>query len=126
MNTRFGPFYDGLTHLFVTPEDLLPVIALALLAGRRGPRFGRVVLFALPVAWLVGSATGTLLAASVRARWARTVVRVVGKLDCCYRTVDAGLGNTCGCLRVLSDLPRWGKNLRNILVSDREYWTKVQ
>jgi hypothetical protein len=49
------------------------VIALALLAGRRGPRFGRVVLFALPV----GSATGSLLAASVRARWARTVVRVV-------------------------------------------------
>ena len=27
MNTGFGPFYDGLTHLFVTPEDLLPVIA---------------------------------------------------------------------------------------------------
>jgi urease accessory protein len=28
MNTGFGPFYDGLTHLFVTPEDLPPVIAL--------------------------------------------------------------------------------------------------
>jgi urease accessory protein len=62
MNTGFGPFYDGLTHLFVTPEDLLPVIALALLAGLRGPRFGRAVLFALPVAWLVGSAAGLLLA----------------------------------------------------------------
>ena len=46
MNTRFGPFYDGLTHLFVTPEDLLPVIALALLAGLRGPPFGRSVLLA--------------------------------------------------------------------------------
>ena len=62
MNTGFGPFYDGLTHLFVTPEDLLPVIALALLAGLRGPRFGRSVLFALPVAWLVGSTTGVWLA----------------------------------------------------------------
>jgi urease accessory protein len=62
MNTGFGPFYDGLTHLFVTPEDLLPVIALALLAGLRGPRFGRSVLFALPVAWLVGSAAGVCLA----------------------------------------------------------------
>ena len=60
MNTGFGPFYDGLTHLFVTPEDLLPVIALALLAGLRGPRFGRVVLLALPVAWLTGSSTGLL------------------------------------------------------------------
>ena len=58
MNTGFGPFYDGLTHLFVTPEDLLPVIALALLAGLRGPPFGRAVLFVLPVAWLVGAATG--------------------------------------------------------------------
>ena len=65
MNTGFGPFYDGLTHLFVTPEDLLPVIALALLAGLRGPRFGRAVLLALPVAWLVGSAAGLLLAPQV-------------------------------------------------------------
>ena len=58
MNTGFGPFYDGLTHLFVTPEDLLPVIALALLAGLRGPPFGRAVLFVLPAAWLVGAAAG--------------------------------------------------------------------
>jgi hydrogenase/urease accessory protein HupE len=62
MNTGFGPFYDGLTHLFVTPEDLLPAIALALLAGLRGPRFGRCVLFALPVAWLVGGIAGVRLA----------------------------------------------------------------
>jgi hydrogenase/urease accessory protein HupE len=61
MNTRFGPFSDGLMHLFVTPEDLLPVIALALMAGLRGPRFGRAVLFVLPVAWLAGSAAGLLL-----------------------------------------------------------------
>jgi urease accessory protein len=61
MNTGLGPFSDGLTHLIVTPEDLLPVIALALLAGLRGPRFGRAVLFALPVAWLVGSAAGLLV-----------------------------------------------------------------
>ena len=33
MNTGFGPFHDGPTHLFVTPEDLLSMIALALLAG---------------------------------------------------------------------------------------------
>ncbi len=33
MNTGFGPFYDGLTHLFLTPEDLLPVVALALWRG---------------------------------------------------------------------------------------------
>ena len=60
MNTGVGPFYDGFTHLFVTPEDLLPVIALALLAGLRGPQFGRGVLFVLPAAWLVGAIAGSV------------------------------------------------------------------
>jgi hydrogenase/urease accessory protein HupE len=59
MNTGLGPFYDGLTHLFVTPEDLLPVIALALFAGLCGPQAGRAVLFVLPVAWLAGALVGT-------------------------------------------------------------------
>ena len=58
MNTGLGPFYDGLAHLFFTPEDLLPVIALALLAGLRGPDFGRAALFTLPASWIVGSAAG--------------------------------------------------------------------
>jgi hydrogenase/urease accessory protein HupE len=55
MNTGFGPFYDGVTHLFVTPEELLPVVALALFAGLRGPTFGRTVLVSLPLAWLTAS-----------------------------------------------------------------------
>jgi len=76
MNTGFGPFYDGLAHLFVTPEDLLPVIALALLAGLRGPRFGRAVLFALPLAWLAGSAVGLLLAPHVTLPVAETIVTI--------------------------------------------------
>jgi hydrogenase/urease accessory protein HupE len=58
MNTGFGPFYDGLLHLFVTLEDLLPVVALVLLAGLRGARFGRAVLWTLPAAWIAGSIVG--------------------------------------------------------------------
>lgn len=58
LNTGLGPFYDGLAHLFVSPEDLLPVIAIALLGGLRGAYFGRAVLFVLPVAWLAGSLAG--------------------------------------------------------------------
>jgi urease accessory protein len=65
MTTGFGPFYDGLTHLIVSPEYLLPMIALALLAGLHGPRFGRAVLFALPAAWLAGSVLGFLVAPHV-------------------------------------------------------------
>ena len=77
MNTGFGPFYDGLTHLFVSPEDLLPVIALACLAGLRGSECGRVVLFTLPAAWIAGSFLGLMRQSSLA--WpVGTVVLTVG------------------------------------------------
>jgi hydrogenase/urease accessory protein HupE len=58
VTTGFGPFYDGIVHLFATPEDLLPVLALTLWAGLRGEAVGRAVLLALPLAWAVGIAVG--------------------------------------------------------------------
>jgi hydrogenase/urease accessory protein HupE len=58
VTTGLGPFYDGISHFALTPEDLLPVLALALLAGLSGPRYGRAVLFVLPVAWLSGGLIG--------------------------------------------------------------------
>ena len=92
VNTGFGPFYDGLTHLFVTPEDLLPVIALALLAGLRGPRFGRVVLFALPVAWLVGSAAGVFFALHITLPVPETIVTIaLGALLAIDRPLPLGV-----------------------------------
>ena len=42
----------------MTPEDLLPVLALALLAGLRGVTHGRWALLVLPAAWLLGGAVG--------------------------------------------------------------------
>ena len=54
VNTGLGPFYDGVSHFALTPEDLLPALALALLAGQRGARAGRLALFVLPAAWLLG------------------------------------------------------------------------
>ena len=44
VNTGLGPFYDGVSHFALTPEDLLPALALALLAGQRGSRAGRLAL----------------------------------------------------------------------------------
>jgi hypothetical protein len=35
VNSGLGPFYDGIAHLFVTPEDLLAVIALLPCGPRR-------------------------------------------------------------------------------------------
>jgi hydrogenase/urease accessory protein HupE len=45
-------------HFALTPEDLVPVLALALLAGLRGAAHGRRALFVLPAAWLVGGFLG--------------------------------------------------------------------
>jgi urease accessory protein len=53
-----GPIYDGIFHLFLSPEDLIPVIALALLAGQRGAATSRRVLWILPVAWFAGGQVG--------------------------------------------------------------------
>jgi hydrogenase/urease accessory protein HupE len=58
VNTGLGPFYDGVSHFAFTPEDFLPALALALLAGQRGSRTGRLALFALPAAWLLGGFVG--------------------------------------------------------------------
>ena len=56
--TGMGPSYDGLIHFVTSPEDLVPALAVALLAGLRGARYGRCAMFALPVAWLLGSLCG--------------------------------------------------------------------
>jgi hydrogenase/urease accessory protein HupE len=57
-NTGMGPFYDGLMHFLMSPEDILPVLALALWSGLRGAAYGRRALFTLPVAWLIGGFLG--------------------------------------------------------------------
>jgi hydrogenase/urease accessory protein HupE len=58
VSTGLGPFYDGLSHFVLTPEDLLPALALALLVGLNGARAGRTALFVLPAAWLAGGLAG--------------------------------------------------------------------
>ena len=61
-SSGMGPIYDGLLHFVMSPDDLVPALALALLAGLRGISYGLRVLFVLPAAWLLGAALG--LAAS--------------------------------------------------------------
>jgi hydrogenase/urease accessory protein HupE len=61
VNTGFGPFYDGISHLFVTAPDILAVIALALLAGLRGEHPGRTALMTLTAAWTVGGVAGLMI-----------------------------------------------------------------
>jgi len=63
-STGMGPVYDGLMHFLMSPEDLMPALALALLAGLRGVAYGRRALFTLPAAWLLGSLFGLTAAAT--------------------------------------------------------------
>lgn len=58
VTTGLGPVYDGVSHLFLTFDDLLSVLAMAALGGLNGPAAGRTVLFALPSAWLAGGLGG--------------------------------------------------------------------
>ena len=62
--TGMGPIYDGLMHFLTSPEDLVPALALALLAGLRGAPYGRRAMFTLPAAWLLGSLFGLSAAAA--------------------------------------------------------------
>lgn len=58
VSTGAGPFYDGTAHFFLTFEEILPVIALSLFAGLRGPRYGRWMIVVLPLCWIIGGILG--------------------------------------------------------------------
>jgi hydrogenase/urease accessory protein HupE len=77
MNSGFGPFYDGLAHPLMSPEDLLPVIALTLLAGLSGARCGRWLLATLPPAWMMGMTAGWALPLAVIAPWMSAIATVL-------------------------------------------------
>jgi hydrogenase/urease accessory protein HupE len=58
VTTGLGPIYDGISHVLLSPDDVVPVLAMALLAGLNGPTAGRRALFALTGAWLLGGVAG--------------------------------------------------------------------
>ena len=64
VTTGLGPVYDGISHLVLSPDDLLPVLAMGLLAGLNGAASGRLALFALPGAWLAGGIAGLAIGGS--------------------------------------------------------------
>jgi urease accessory protein len=58
VNSGLGPFYDGALHLLLSPGDVLGLLAIALLAGLRGPRAGRLTSLTLPAVWLIAGLIG--------------------------------------------------------------------
>jgi len=63
-STGMGPVYDGLMHFLMSPEDIVPALALALLSGLRGATYGRRTLFVLPASWFLGGLIGLAASAS--------------------------------------------------------------
>ena len=61
VTTGLGPLYDGVSHVLVSPDDLLPLIALGLLGGLNGPAAGRRALLVAPLAWGLGGGAGFAL-----------------------------------------------------------------
>lgn len=92
VTTGLGPLYDGISHLFLTFDDLLPVIAMALLAGLNGPEAGRRVLFTLPIAWLAGGLGGYLAnSAALPAGVTAASFLVIGVLTAADRRLPAAV-----------------------------------
>jgi len=80
VTTGLGPLYDGLLHFALTPEDLVPALALALLAGLRGVIHGRRALFVLPAAWLLGGVIGLTVHGGVSPSWTAVSFVLLGGL----------------------------------------------
>lgn len=60
VTTGMGPVYDGTVHLLLTPEDFIPVLAIAVYSGLQGREYGRYILFVLPLTWFLGGMVGFL------------------------------------------------------------------
>lgn len=95
--TGMGPLYDGVVHFGLSPEDYLPVVALAFFAGLRGATSSRSLLAVLPLAWVAGGlAAFAGLAPPPAALAAATAVM--------FLVIGCGLAANL-------DLPRWASAL---------------
>ncbi len=69
VTSGLGPFYDGALHLAISPDDLLGLLAIALLAGLCGAKTGRQTIIFLPVAWFAAGLVGLNLPANIYLPW---------------------------------------------------------
>ena len=58
VSTELGPLYDGAAHPLVSPQDLLTVLGLAILAAYGGAATGRRLIVWLTLAWAIGLGAG--------------------------------------------------------------------
>jgi len=115
VSTGLGPVYDRIGHLLLTPEDWVPLMALALFAGLHGAEKGRRVLFLLPAAWFAGGLVGMIAHKAPSLPVPAVALLILGALvaaDVRLRLRDAGLlavvfGATFGSRTARPTQPRW-------------------
>lgn len=61
VSTELGPFYDGAAHPLVSPQDLLTILGLAILAAFGGAPSGRRLVVSLTLSWAMGLGIGFAL-----------------------------------------------------------------
>ncbi len=59
VNSNVGEFYAGMLHPVTSAEHILPIIALALLAGQCGKKAGRFAVLLFPPALILGILAGS-------------------------------------------------------------------
>lgn len=92
VTTGLGPFYDGISHVLLSPDELLGVTGLALLAGQGGVRCSRLLLWTLPVAWMLGGLLGLHQSAAVSLPVVSSLALIViGALVACDWRVQAAV-----------------------------------
>lgn len=118
VTTGLGPVYDGISHVFMSPDDLVPIIALSLLAGLNGSAAARSALFALTGAWLVGGILGFVSAAPLLpAASATASFLLLGSLTAMDRPLSA---RVVGALAVMVGLLHGGLNGVSLAQAQRE------
>ncbi len=98
VTSGLGPVYDGISHFPLSPDDVIPVLALALLAGLRGAEHSRRVAMVLPTAWLIGGLVGLAFTIPAGPNFAWVSMLLLGAL------VAADLRLTVGAIMALAAL----------------------
>ncbi len=92
VTTGLGPLFDGIGHVLVTPEDLVPVLALALLAGLGGKPYARTVLFTVTGAWVLGGLIGLTVGGGAPLAATALSFLVLGGLVAADRPINVKVG----------------------------------
>jgi hypothetical protein len=122
MATGMGPVFDGISHFGLSPEDFLPVVALGVFAGLRGPAHSRLSLAGVALFWfaggmaaMMGLAPSDLILSSVTAGLFMLIGILLAANVFLSPLLCAGLGAGLGVVRGMADISGVEESVTHIL-----------